>query len=145
MLDATELSTRQTQFIHEYLACGNATASAIKAGFSPNGASVAGNRMLRNANVQKALQAAQAADANRLSISRENVLEWLQSAFLTAREKGDPAAMVSAAREIGRMLGFYAPEVRKVALSTEQRGVRSRMEDMTDAELLAVIADAATH
>jgi hypothetical protein len=73
------------------------------------------------------------------------VLEWLQSAFLAAREKGDPAAMVSAAREIGRMMGFYAPEVKKVALTIDQNDTQARFSRMSDRELLDVMAHADMH
>ena len=86
-----------------------------------------------------ALQAAQAADATRLSICRGNVLEWLQSAFLMAREKSDPAAMVSAAREIGKMMGFYAVETKRIELTAGKDGEQARMENMSDAELLVLI------
>ena len=136
-----ELSPRQARFVQEYLACGNATASAVKVGLSPKGAAVAGNRMLRNVYVQKALQARQAADATRLSISRENVLEWLQSAFLTARVKGDPAAMVSAAREIGRMMGFYTVTV-KVEASTGEDAHHNQYDNLSDDQLLKLISTA---
>ena len=48
---ASKLTPRQAAFIPAMLASGNATASAIEAGFSVKGASVAGTRMLRNASV----------------------------------------------------------------------------------------------
>jgi phage terminase small subunit len=78
--------TKQTRWVSFYLASGNATASAVDAGFSVNGASVAGNRMLRNASVQTVLQARQSADAMRLSIRRDDVLTGLQEAVQQARE-----------------------------------------------------------
>ncbi len=49
--------------------------------------------------------------------------------------------MVSAAREIGRLLGFYA--VDRLKGDVEVRGVgqadKRRMERMSDAELLAIV------
>jgi hypothetical protein len=140
-----QLTPKQSRFIQEYLVDGNGAQAAIRCGSPAAGAHVWASRTLRIAKVSEALQAAQVVDATRLSISRENVLEWLQSAFLAAREKGDPAAMVSAAREIGRMMGFYAPEVKKVALTIDQNDTQARFSRMSDRELLDVMAHADMH
>ena len=133
------LSARESDFVASFLASGNATASAIAANFSPKGASVAGNRMLRNARVKKALQDRQAADAARLSIQREDVLEALLLAVGVARQQQNPMAMVSGLRELARMLGFHAPEIKRVELTSDQRISQNHMAAMTDAELLALM------
>ena len=135
-----KLTPKQSRFVQEYLVDGNGAQAAIRCGSPAAGAHVWASRTLRIAKVSEALQAAQAVDAARLSISRENVLGWLQSAFLIARQKGDPAAMVSAAREIGKMLGLYAPEVKKIALSTGQNKTHARLSRMSDQELLDLMA-----
>lgn len=54
----TKLTQRQQSFISEYAKDHNATQSAIRAGYSPNGARVAGHRLLTNVNTQQGLQAA---------------------------------------------------------------------------------------
>jgi phage terminase small subunit len=133
-------TTRQVGFIQEFLACGNATASAVKAGFSPKGASVAGSRMLRNVRVQNAIQARQAADATRLSIQREDVLAALLEAVNQARVQANPMAMISGLREIGRMMGFYAPEGFKVDVRIGHGDNLAKYAAMSDQELMAVMA-----
>ena len=138
-MQAATLTPRQAAFIPEFLATGNATASAIAAGFSVKGASVAGTRMLRNVSVQEVLQARQSADAARLSLRREDVLAALLEAVDQARLQRNPMAMVSGLREIGKMLGFYAVETKRVELTTEQCATQRSMEAMSDAELAAVI------
>lgn len=140
MTNAPEkLTAKQARWVSEYLACGNASASAVKAGYSPNGASVAGARMLRNASVQKALQARQTADAARLSIQREDVLNGLQEAINQAREQGNPMAMIRGWAEIAKLMGLYAVETKRMEVSTPGQGVLGRMELMSDAELLGII------
>lgn len=139
MKNAAALSARESAFVSSFLASGNATASAIAAKFSPNGASVAGNRMLRNVRVQEALQAQQKADATRLSIRREDVLAGLVEAVDAARHQQNPMAMVAGLRELGRMLGFYAPEVKRVELKSGQSVTHNNMTAMTDAQLLRKI------
>ena len=141
MQATAQLTARQAAFIPAFLASGNATASAVKAGFSVRGASVAGNRMLRNASVQAALQARQAADAARLSISREDVLAGLLEAVNLARDQRNPAGMVGGLKELAKMLGMYP--VDRLKVDVEVGGVgqaeMGRMERLTDAELLAII------
>ena len=133
------LSARESAFVASFLASGNATASAIAANFSPKGASVAGNRMLRNARVKKALQDRQAADAARLSIRREDVVAGLLEAVRMGRQQQNPGAMVCALRELSKMLGFNAPVMKRSEFSSDQHITHSHMTAMTDAELLELI------
>lgn len=139
MKNSAKLNARESAFVASFLASGNATASAIAANFSPKGASVAGNRMLRNARVQEALQARQAADAARLFLKREDVLAGLLEAVNQAREQKNPMAMISGLRELGKMMGFYAVETKRVDVNIERQATQNQMASMTDAELLTLI------
>ncbi|MEI7486293.1 MAG: terminase small subunit [Chryseobacterium sp.] len=47
---------RQDLFIQEYSKTGNATQSAIRAGYSPNGARVTGHRLVTNTNIQQRIK-----------------------------------------------------------------------------------------
>ena len=138
-MQTAKLTAKQARWVQEYLACGNASASAVKAGFSPRGAGVAGNRMLKNANVQKALQARQAADCIRLSIERNDVIVGLLWAVEQAREQCNPAVMVRGLAEIGRMMGYYAHETKRTEVSPLGRTQIQRLNQMSDAELVGLI------
>ncbi|WP_210546121.1 terminase small subunit [Rhodoferax sp. PAMC 29310] len=138
-MQTTDLTAKQAKWVHEYLACGNASASAVKAGYSANGASVAGNRMLRNASVQKALQACQAADAARLSIQRDDVLNGLVEAVDQAREQGNSMAMIRGWAEVAKLMGFYAPGQVRVDLNVQEQVEIGRLDRFSDAELLRII------
>lgn len=140
MPTAAPLTSRQAAFIPEFLASGNATASAIKAGFSVKGASVAGTRMLRNASVQKVLQAQQTADATRLSIERNDVLNGLLDAVNMAREQRNPMGMIRGWAELARMLGFCAVETKRLEVNVEGQANMNHLERLSDAELLAMMA-----
>ena len=136
-METTILTTRQARWVQEYLACGNASASAVKAGFSVNGASVAGNRMLRNARVQEALQARQTADATRLSLERNDVLMGLLEAAALAKEQMNPAGMVAAWKQVGLLMGYYSPERIKVDIAGRLQ--MGRMSQLSDVDLLKII------
>ena len=140
MKNTAMLSARESAFVASFLASGNATASAIAANFSSKGASVAGNRMLRNARVKKALQDRQTADAARLSIQRDDVVAGLLEAVNQAREQKNPMAMVSALRELGKMMGFYAVETRKMKLAVGEEGPMANLGRLSDNELIKIMA-----
>ena len=133
------LTPRESRFVQEYLvdACG--TPAAIRAGVAAAGAHVWASRALRKAKVSAALQARQTADAARLLLRREDVLNGLQEAINQAREQGNPAAMIRGWSEIAKLMGLYAVETKRVEVNAAGQGVMGRLELMSDAELLGII------
>ena len=131
------LTPRQARFITAFQ--GNATKAAIEAGYSARSARQHATRMLSNAAIQAALAVRQAADSQRLQIGRQDVLKGLLETFEMAKEKGEPAAMVSACRELGRMLGFYEPQRHAVEVGSAGVQVQQgRYQAMSDAELVSL-------
>ena len=61
-----DLTERQTRFVREYLVDGNATRSAIAAGYARAGAAVTGCRALMIPKIRAAIAARQAEDVSRL-------------------------------------------------------------------------------
>ena len=106
-MDAT-LTPKQARFVHEYLVDGNGARAAIAAGYGLAGARVRAHRLTKdNVAVRAEIRARQGAETQRLQIQRRDVLAGLLEAFKIAKETREPATMVSACRELGRMLGFY--------------------------------------
>ena len=139
MRAAQNLSAKQARFVAEYLVDGNGTQAAIRAQYGVAGAGVAAMRLLKNVYVQAALQAQQSADATRLCLRREDVLAALLEAVDQARMQSNPAAMIAGLREIGKMMGFYAIETKRVEVSAAGQVDLSRLNEMSDAQLLALI------
>jgi hypothetical protein len=73
-----------------------------------------------------------------LAVTREKVLEELQAAIEVARLKGDPMAMIRGWAEIGKLIGAYAPERRKVEVSVDADALQAKIAAMSDEELLAL-------
>lgn len=73
-----------------------------------------------------------------LQITRADAIEGMQDAVNMAKLAGDPMSMIRGWSEIAKMLGLYAPEVKKVELSLGARNIQSKYEAMTDEELLAI-------
>ena len=137
-----DLTAKQGKFVAEYMVDSNGARAAVAAGYGVAGSRVAAHRLLTNANVQKALHARQIADATSLSIQRNDVLQSLLKAYNIALEQCNPAAMVSAARECGRLMGYYAPERQQVEVMNESKtATRKRLKRMSDGELMAMITE----
>ena len=69
--------SRQEKFAREFVIDLNATRAAIAAGYSENGASVAGTRLLANARVKRIIAELQTRRASKLGIKSERVVEEL--------------------------------------------------------------------
>jgi len=71
------LTAKQKCFVQEYLVDLNATQAAIRAGYSEKTAYSAGQRLLKNVEVQKAITKAKAKRSNRTEITADRVLQEL--------------------------------------------------------------------
>lgn len=136
------LTPRQARFIEEFLVDANGTQAAIRAGTAPAGAHVWACRTLKDPKVAAELKRRQEADSERLQVSRESVVIKLQAAYELAAEMQEPAAMVSAARELGRLFGFYAPIQARVDLSASEGRLLEQIGGLSDGELFRLIAEA---
>nr|DAX52617.1 MAG TPA: Terminase small subunit [Caudoviricetes sp.] len=79
-----KLNTRQKAFCEYYVACGNATESAIKAGYKEKYAGVNADKLLKNTNVSKYIKKIMEEQANNRIAKAEEILE-----FLTATLRGE--------------------------------------------------------
>lgn len=75
-----KLSPKQQLFVHEYLVDMNATQAAIRAGFSKKTAYSQGSRLLKNVEVQKALDEAWREKIRRADITADDVLRLITRA-----------------------------------------------------------------
>lgn len=139
----SHLSDKQLRWIEEYLIDCNATAAAVRAGYSERSARSIAHENMTKPDVQAVLQARQAEVAKGLHITRQGVIQGLLEAVDMGREQRNPAAMVSALREMGRMLGFYAPETKRVDLAAGRGALHGHFSDMNDEQLLALMVQGA--
>lgn len=99
-----DLSKKQSLFVENYLATGNAAEAARRAGYCPSAARQAGYRLLRNPAVDQALATKQAEAAYRFNLSRDELVRQLLAAH---RKAASATEEINAIREIGKMLGLY--------------------------------------
>ncbi|RHH25983.1 terminase small subunit [Desulfovibrio legallii] len=84
---ARKLTPKQAEFVRQYLVDLNATAAAIRAGYSERTAKSQGQRLLTNVDVSAALAAAKAEREQRTEITQDRVVsELAKIAFADPRE-----------------------------------------------------------
>ncbi len=130
------LNHKQLAFCSEFTLDRNATQAAIRAGYSKRSARQIANQLLSKHDIQAQLQEQYRETEARLQISRDDVLRGLLSAFQMAREQQAPMAMIAAMREVGKMLGYYEPESRRVELSATDELFQQHLAQMPEKELL---------
>lgn len=92
------LTHRQQRFVDEYLIDLNATQAAIRAGYSEKTAYSMGQRLLKNVEIQAAIQKAMQKRSQRVDITADRVLtELAKLAFFDIRklldDEGKPISM----------------------------------------------------
>ena len=99
-----------------------------------------GYRMDKMPNVQRLIQQEQALYAEAAQIDRKKVIDMQLEAYEMAKTMAEPATMVAAAREIGKICGLYEPKKVEVSVNGSVQHEVHRMEAMSDAELLTFLA-----
>jgi phage terminase small subunit len=134
------LTAKQSRFIDEYMVDMNGAAAAVRCGYSKRTSRAIACELLTKPDILAGLQARQTADAARLSIQREDVLNGLVEAAAMAKLQCDPAGMVAAWKQVGHLMGYYSPERIKVDMRVQGQTMANHLERLSDAELLALIA-----
>jgi len=96
-------------------------------------------KMIRNPVIVKAIQHLQKRYENSIVASRKQVLEGFLEAIEQAKVLSDPAVQIAGWREIGRMCGYYAPEVKEVNVNVTAKRVINQLETLSDEALLEMI------
>jgi phage terminase small subunit len=129
------LSSKQDKYVSRVLQGKSKSASVKEAGY---GKAVTSVTVERSEEVRTALASARSELAESTQITRPQVLEMFQEAYEMAKLSSEPASMISAAKEIGKMLGFYEPETIKVQLTQSQASLQHRYRTMSRQELLEI-------
>jgi phage terminase small subunit len=96
-------------------------------------------RVAARPTVRAAVQHLQKRYEDSIVASRRMVLEGFLEAIEQAKLQADPAVQISGWREIGKMCGYYAPEVKEVNVTVGAKRVIGQLEVLSDAELLEMI------
>lgn len=69
-------------------------------------------------------------------VTKQTIIDGLVAAAAMAQMIGEPQGMVAAWRELGKLLGHYAPEVKKIEKGINKRDLLTALDQLDDAELM---------
>lgn len=123
------ISERGEAFVEAKMAGMNDFAAAKATGYvNPNPSQIA--------SIRQQLTVARNWLASTTQISRLNVIEGIIDGIEMARMQGDSGNVIKGWTEVGKILGHYAPEVKRVELSVDQAATLSKLSALSDEELL---------
>lgn len=126
------LTDKQKAYVEARARGVERTESAIMAGYSLTPKA----RLPESPTILAELAYIRAEQRKTSGITKEKILELLMDAADMARTLEDPVAMVTAARELGKMLGYYAPEVKKIIHGMDHEQLKKALSEMNDEELM---------
>jgi hypothetical protein len=97
-----------------------------------------GTQMARSNTIKEQLEAARRWLTDTTQIKRLDVIEGVIDGIEMARMQGDSGNVIRGWTEVAKILGHYAPEVKRIELSLGQARLRSKFEALSDEELLAI-------
>jgi hypothetical protein len=131
----SQVTELQAKFVEAKLEGLNDSAAGLKAGAtSPSG----GNSLAKSTTVRQQLETARRWLTDTTQIKRLDVIEGVIDGIEMARMQGDSGNVIRGWTEVAKILGHYAPEVKRVELSIGQARMRSKFEALSDEELLAL-------
>jgi phage terminase small subunit len=72
-------------------------------------------------------------------MTRKRVMNGLLEAIEQAKLLSEPMTQVAGWREIAKMCGYYAPELKKIDINISTQRVMTQLETLSDADLLKMI------
>ena len=126
------VTEKQAKFVEAKLHGLSDNAAAQAAGLAN------GTNASRSPTVKEQLTTARRWLTDTTQIKRLDVIEGVIDGIEIARMQGDAGNVIKGWIEVGKILGHYAPEVRKIELSLGQSQLRAKFEALSDADLLAI-------
>lgn len=126
------VTEKQAKFVEAKLHGLSDNAAAQAAGLAN------GTNTSRSPTIKEQLAAARRWLTDTTQIKRLDVIEGVIDGIEIARMQGDAGNVIKGWTEVGKILGHYAPEVRKIELSLGQSQLRAKFEALSDADLLAI-------
>ena len=130
---ATVISEAQEAYVEAILDGKSKPEAALAAGYS-HGQSFAAAE--RSQLVQNALAERREELSSATQITRVGVLNGILEAIEMARLQGEPLVMLTGFRDISKMMGYNAPEVKKLEVSTSQGRLRHKIQSLSDEDLM---------
>ena len=125
--------TEKQQEVVDLIMTGSSEAQAVKQVYNSNNVGKA-----RTEQIQTALKSSRSQIEDQTTVSRLDVLNMYLEAAEMSRKMSEPATLVRAADSIAKMMGYNAPEVKRVELNVSQERMLDKMMTLPVEQLLAI-------
>ncbi len=133
------LTPQQKLFVESIMQGKSPVVSARIAGYaSPH---QSGTQVLLSRKVRDAIAYLHKKHEKVADVSRKKVMDGFLEAIDMAKMQADSGNMIAGWREIGRMCGYYAPEVKKVDITVTAKRIVDKLETLSDSDLLQMVED----
>ncbi len=139
-MGSPDLMPQQKAFVINYARHGMLQGQAAKAaGYAfPK---VEACRLLKTPRVLEAIEKERARVEKVSDVSRKDVIDKLMEAFDAAKLQAEAIGMVAALREVAKICGYYAPEVKQLQVSVSAATTVAQIEELSDEELVKLIIE----
>lgn len=110
--------------------------SAKAAGYAASSAPSTATQLEQLPAITEAMAAERAKNARYAGVTRQDVIDGIKEAIEQAKLLAEPMAQIAGWREIAKICGHYAPEVKELRLTGSQEAKVKEMQALTDDELL---------
>lgn len=133
------LTEMQKAFVKFWAEGDSISTAMMRAGYNEQPSY--GYRMAKMPNVLAEYERIKKAYEDAAQMTRKKVMDMHLEAYEMAKLMAEPATMVSAAREIGRMCGYYEPVKQKLEISVSGQIAVKRIESMSTEDLIKMVAE----
>lgn len=131
------LTEKQFKFAQALAKGISVGAASREAGY--NDRSSMGRKMVKSPAVMKVVDRERELYKEACHLTREAVMEGMKEAIDMAKLQSEPATMIAGWRQIALLCGYYAPAKVEVALNVNDGNAMSKLNLMTDAQLIEVM------
>ena len=133
------LTPQQKIFVDRIVKGSAPNTAARAAGYSTPESQ--GYSILKSPKVQDAIRFLYRKYERASDMTRKKVMDGFLEAVEMAKIQAVPSDMIAGWREIAKMCGYYAPEVKKIEINVTTRRVIDQMETLSDDDLLQMVAE----
>lgn len=134
------LTEKQRAFAKHWASGMSVNGATVAAGFSANSVTMT-YKLTRHPHILALYNEERRKCEEAANVTRQDVMDMLKESFEMAKMLAEPSTMVSAAREIGKMCGYYEPIKVQISHGGTVAEQRKQMEAMSDEELLKMVAE----
>ena len=134
--DVAEVNPKRKVMADAILEGATLAEAARAADIHPTHASTA----MKNDDIKGYLKQAREEIEEISTLRRCDVLNLFVEAIDMARTLADPANMINGADKVAKMMGYYAPETKRIELTGDTQALSHKLRTMSDQDLLEIVS-----